>query len=248
MKKNKLYLILVILLLVLNCAKDQPLKTPSAEPVKYFLIDNCEGNTNINYLKGKWYTSADPYGDTMIFPKTSQDFFMYENGSLESPKYCARIYGYIGPQAGQPPYGVNDYASAGAVCPLAPLSSLTPFDASNFTGIRFNCKIGYYKIKPDKPFNPNVLVILRRQRTEDATGGEFQTEKNGLTPGEWILVELPFSSFSQGSWIAPTDPRKREAEPYDDLLAIYFYPNTGILGLGRDSNFDISIDDIGFYK
>lgn len=248
MKIRQNFIIIIVIFILFGCAKENPLKTKEAEEKKYFLIDNCEGNTNINLLKGKWYTSADPYGDTIIFPKTSQDFFMFENGSPETPKYCARIYGYIGPQAGQPPYGVNDYASAGAVCPLAPLSSLTPFDASIYTGIRFNCKIGWVKIKPEKPFNPNILVILRRQRTEDATGGEFQQEKNGLIPGEWTLVELPFSNFTQGSWISPTDPRKRDAEPYNDILAIYFYPNTGILGLGRDSNFDIFIDDVGFYK
>jgi len=245
--KNKI-LIFIFFIILIGCTKEQPLKSITEQERKYFLIDNCEGNTNINLLKGKWYTSADPYGDTIIFPKPTSDFFMFENGSPETPKYCARIYGYIGPQAGQPPYGINDYASAGAVCPLAPLSALIPFDASNFSGIRFYCKIGYMKIKKEKSFNPNILVILRRQRTENATGGEFQSEKNGLISGIWTLVELPFSNFTQGSWIAPDDPRKRPAEPFDDLLAIYFYPNTGVLGLGRDSNFDIFIDDVGFYK
>jgi len=245
--KRFIFIILIISLIIAGCNKNTP-STPTTG-ISYYLIDNCEDANDKNFLNGKWYTNYDSYGDTIMYPRIVDVFYMSQFGSPESPRYCARVTGYLGPQAGVRPDGKPDdgyYAFGGMVMNLAPITNYKPFDASNFTGVRFYLKFGDVITKQGSPLMKQMKFLLRRQRTDDTTGAEFEytiTSAPKAAAGEWELIQIPFTSITQPSWITST-PKYRTPTPYNDIEAFYFYPNTEV----KNQNFDIMVDDVGLYK
>ncbi len=243
-----LILIIIALTVLTGCNKSGPVE-PGAGITDYYLVDNCEDANDKNFLNGKWYTNYDTFGDTIMYPRMVDIFYMSQYGSPETPKYCARVTGYLGPQAGTRPDGKSDdgyYAFGGMVMNLAPVTNYKPVNASNFTGVRFYLKFGDVITKAGAPLRKEMKFLLRRVRTDDVTGAEFEytiTSAPLAQAGEWELIQIPFSSITQPSWVA-SGPKGRTPTPYNDLLALYFYPNTEVKG----QNFDIMVDDIGFYK
>lgn len=245
---KKLIVLITLLSIIVSCNKNSP-ATPQSGIADYYLIDNCEDANDKNFLNGKWYTNYDTFGDTIMYPRMVDIFYMSQFGSPESPKYCARVTGYLGPQAGIRPDGKTDdgyYAFGGMVMNLAPVTNYKPVDVSNFTGVRFYLKFGDVITKQGAPLQKQMKFLLRRLRTDDVTGAEFEytiTSAPKAQAGEWELIEIPFSSITQPSWVL-SGPKGRTPTPYNDLLALYFYPNTEV----KNQNFDIMVDDIGFYK
>lgn len=245
---KKIILIIIAFIVIAGCNKSSS-TSPSAGITNYYLIDNCEDANDKNFLNGKWYTNYDTYGDTIMYPRMVDIFYMSQYGSPESPRYCARVTGYLGPQAGVRPDGKPDdgyYAFGGMVMNLAPVTNYKPVDVSNFTGIRFYLKFGDVITRDGAPLRKEMKLLLRRVRTDDTTGAEFEhtiTSAPKAQAGEWELMEIPFSSITQPSWVV-SGPKGRTPTPYNDLLALYFYPNTEV----KNQNFDIMVDDVGFYK
>lgn len=244
MKKTTYALLAAAALLLAGCTNNLPLQAPPAYDADrdYFLVDNCENSKNVNYLGGLWYANVDTYGQSFSIPQITDDkrFYMTQGGSPESPGHSARVVGYIGPNTTG-----DEYTNGGMVINLSAgrsVYTMKPFDASNFTGIRFYCRMGDVAVKEGKVQNRGLLMLMRRSRTEGVSGAEFQYIVPQLSANEWTLIKIPLNLFKQGSWVTPE--RQRDAEPFNDILAVYFFADTEF---ARDCNFDIAIDDVGFY-
>ena len=169
---------------------------------------------------GFWYANNDGTGDQ--FPNadpSGASFTLEAPGSTESPSYALHTTG-----SGFTSWGAFVSANLSVQTTL-----LCPYDASTFSGIRFNIK-GSGAVR---------VEIGTSATTPRAYGGQCEEElcsDYGLdvTPGaDWAEVRVAFDAIALPSWasVVPWKP--------DEVMRVSFWV--------EDGDFDFWLDDIAFF-
>ncbi|MGK3960662.1 carbohydrate binding domain-containing protein [Sorangium sp. So ce118] len=205
-------------------------------PQSIELIDDMEDNDNAILAEGGrvgyWYTFNDGTAAAKQNPPPDPE------GTGETPFTMTEL----APARGQSTTAVRSWGSgfeewgAGFGFDLnSPEGAKAAYDASAYTGITFWAKVGAGSIK-------SATVMISDPGT-DQEGGVCTDEcdkwqKTLPLTEEWQQFTIPFVELKQGGWGTPAGTEQIDAT---QLYSIQFQ-------VGVAPEFDVYIDDLGFYN
>jgi len=203
-----------------------PMTVPDKDCPAAFSIDDEEDNNNQLTVQsgrnGYWYTYVDSLGTTITPP--AKTTFLQSSGGAKDSKFAAHYAGKVS-ATGDPLYAGLGFSFT---------DPKGPYDATQYTGISFQAKVGPGSVKsvrlkvPDVNTDPagKVCTECYNDFGEDLT----------LTD-QWKKYTIPFAAMKQlDGWGAPNPPTIDKSK----LYGVQWQVND------RGATYDVWVDDVQF--
>jgi hypothetical protein len=242
----RLQILALVVIAAASCASEPPQPFDSNAPVAFLdrvddLDDGDDSILALGFRVGFWYTFNDATQGGQQFPPAT--LFTTTPGGHSGTGYCARTSG-SGFEAwgagmgldlnntGEPTPGT----AATTATPGTTTSTRLPYDASAFKGVAFAAR-----------GNASVRFAISTVAVENVTAGgtcvgggtnPACADTHGVTiplTADWRTYSVPFDRLTQEGFGVRV--------PFDVTKTIAFY-----FSVTEGTTFDISIDDVGFFR
>lgn len=187
---------------------------------------------------GAWYTYNDGTEGATQMPAACGEAFPAATGGAKGSTYSARSSGSGFPDYAGFGFDLNNMGTEPVNCNVD-FSTRMSYDASQYTGISFYAKSYKGALNIDVKIPSLAETPIDQGGACDPEDGSGKCENSYQTYAElrstWKAFEIPFSSFTRPSW-----GRKFDLD-VATLVGIQFQPRP-------DTDFDVAIDHICFYK